>query len=735
MTTKISLSNQQRTGFLFRHAVKRLKGVGFISCIVYLAVFTIPFIIRSVQAQEEYFASEVGKIYGFTGALLFILPVVMPLFTGVMSFQFMHQADRADLYYSLPVRRPTLFFTHFLAGLTVSILPLLVIYLPSAVMVLIKNPFGITLVSLLTEFLTLCLTLFISYTLVCFIGVFTPTVLDHVLYTGGIGAAISLGIGYTVQALSQMLVGFSGGALLLRNFGSLWCNPFLLSYRIFIDNDRYRWPLLLSFLALAVVCLLLSVFGFCRHGCERAGRVGGRTLVKEICKYVGAYVGGLLLSLALGGMTDLSPGVMIVGLLLGSFIAYTIIEAVSMRSFRTFGRSMKGYAVTAVCLLALFSVARFDLMGYQNRVPSTQQIASVSIDYFGVSDTHVSHGEGNPRLTLETPEAIEAVRNLHTGLVESLVPMGGREADYYFGGTEIAKTVTVSYHLKNGLTLQRRYEKVMRADFPYFEALCVVPEFRQKTDLSAMVEPNRFNSFQLYNAVGQKAALMNLDLEKQAELLDAIAKDRASETPQQFARPQSPSLGSIVITATPSALGENLALLQKNGLNSYHGVVVIGTHYENTLALLKKWGFDQNLDLPSGQVKVAYVDYSGTMFGQETPLFLSEPNGDNGYRTSIGMLEEGAWGKEPSSILNPEEIQALLSCSYQQYTNEQGYVVAYVVEGATEAQMLLIPYEKAPEFLKKALDNYEVDVTSSYYEGTPADTVKTPPITAQTIRE
>lgn len=729
MTTKTSPSNR-RTGFLYRHAAGRLKGVGLISCIVYFAVFTIPFIIRSVQGQNIY-SGDAGNIYGLSGSLLFILPVLMPLFTGVMSLQFMHQSDRADLYYSLPVKRHTLFFTHFLAGLTATILPLLVIYVPAAVTVMITNPFSISLLSLLIEFLTLSVTLLISYTLVCFVGVFTPTVLDHVLYTAGIGAAISLGMGYTTQALSTMLVGFPTGWMELGGFGALWCNPFLLSFRIFIADDRYRWPLILCFLAVAAVCLVLAAVGFSRGGCERAGRVGGRTLVKEICKYVGAYIGGLLMSLALGGMTSYAPAVMVIGLLLGSFIAYTIIEAVAMRSFRTFARSMKGYAIAAVCLLGLFSIVRFDLLGYQYRIPSADQVASVSIDYFGTAQSHIDRRDSEKNLSpvvLESPEAIEAVRSLHKGLAQRLVPQK-IEQHAFTENLDIWMPVTVTYRLKNGFTVQRRYEKVCIEDFPLFAELCVVPEFRQKTDLSAMIEPSRYNTFALYSAVGEKAGTLELSLDEQKTLLDAIAKDRASESARQFARSDTPARGCLVITSSAAALSEQAKTLRKNGFNTYDAVVVIGAHYQNTLAFLESHGLLDEMRVEPSKVREAYVGYAGsTAAWQLSPLFLSEPN--ENYRIPVGALSEEM--KVWTSFRAQGELEELLSCARLQYAGDRGYAVYFVTEGSAESQMLFIPYELAPDFLKNALNEYEYDPLSSTY-GVPADPGGAP-ITAETIR-
>ena len=76
------------------------------------------------------------------------------------------------------------------------------------------------------------------------------------LYTAGIGAAISLGFAYTLEALSRMLVGFPYTDLFLGDggIGILWSNPFLLGFRIFMENDPYRWPVIIAYLVLAILC-------------------------------------------------------------------------------------------------------------------------------------------------------------------------------------------------------------------------------------------------------------------------------------------------------------------------------------------------------------------------------------------------------------------------------------------------------------------------------------------------
>ena len=83
-----------------------------------------------------------------------------------------------------------------------------------------------------------------------------------------------------------------------------------------MENDPYRWPVIIAYLVLAILCLILSIIGFRKRGCERAGRVGGRTLVKEISKYVGAYIGVITAQPRFGGMASDSVAMMILGLIL-----------------------------------------------------------------------------------------------------------------------------------------------------------------------------------------------------------------------------------------------------------------------------------------------------------------------------------------------------------------------------------------------------------------------------------
>ncbi|MGI5905716.1 MAG: hypothetical protein ACOX85_05560 [Candidatus Pararuminococcus gallinarum] len=720
MTIKTS-SSHKRGWYLFFHQLKRMRGVCLVASMIYLAVFTVPFIIRTVEGQKILDSMPAAPIYDLSGAFLFVLPVAIPLFTGVMALQFIHHGDRADLYYSLPVKRHTLFLSHYLAGLVVTLLPLLAIYLPCALTGAISNSGNIQVLSLVIEFLTLCLTTTISYTLVCFVGVFTPTLLDHVLYTAGIGAAISLGFAYTLEALSRMLVGFPYTDLFLGDggIGILWSNPFLLGFRIFVENDTYRWPVIIAYLVLAILCLILSIIGFRKRGCERAGRVGGRTLVKEISKYVGAYIGGLLLSLGFGGMASDSVAMMILGLILGSFIAHTVIEAIAMRSFRTFGKSMKGYAIFAGCFLALFAVVRFDLTGYQYRIPEVDQVDSVSISYYGVVEPYL-YGSNRNGIVLRTPEGIEAVKNIHTRMTQRWVPLGNQNIEV--DGEEMTwMPITITYRLKNGMTVQRKYDKVYYSDFPLFNDLGVIPEFRKQTDLSAMVEPNQFNSFRLYDALGRGGQVLPLSLEEQEELFAAIAADRREETVEEYARPDTPALGCLSITATPTALPEEARQrLQKSGLSTYDSVVVLGAHYQNTIEFLKEKGWDVTKQTESSKVKAAYVTYAshGALRGVY-PLFLNEP--DDFYRFSLSDLENEVWGTDISvKYDDAAQIAQLRQCAYQQYEmSTDGYVVAFHVEGSLQCQQFYIPYDKAPDFLKEDLkkvgESWDVH-TSAYID-------------------
>ena len=137
---------------------------------------------------------------------------------------------------------------------------------------------------------------------------------------------------------------------------------------------------------------------------------------------------------------------LMVSILVWGVVGYFAARMLLDKSFRVL-RYWKGAAAVAGVFTVLFLAVGFDLTGFETRVPDASQVASVELDGGRVQ----SLGDGGDYFTVtrDDPEFVGYAIALHRAAVNQRgINPGGSMAD---------TSLTVTYHLKNGSTLSRRY--------------------------------------------------------------------------------------------------------------------------------------------------------------------------------------------------------------------------------------------------------------------------------------
>ncbi len=109
-----------------------------------------------------------------------------------------------------------------------------------------------------------------------------------------------------------------------------------------------------------------------------------------------------------------------------------------------------GFAAFAGVLILAVACMKYDLLGFQRRVPETDRVASVEIWTHGDYDDPTTD-----RISLTAPADIEVVRSFHEKAIQSSQTTSGTRD--LFGYNDYGE-VHVLYHLNGGGTLRRVYE-------------------------------------------------------------------------------------------------------------------------------------------------------------------------------------------------------------------------------------------------------------------------------------
>jgi ABC-2 type transport system permease protein len=152
---------------------------------------------------------------------------------------------------------------------------------------------------------------------------------------------------------------------------------------------------------------------------------------------------------------------MLIAMIVSGAIGYYAASMLLAKSLRVFRGSWKGLAVMALCAAVICGVMKFDVFGIETRVPTADKIETLT---FRVANNQYD-------LTPEEDgELLEEVRAAHLAIAEdadyirSMDRNESRPVELYGDELSAYNTVRLTYHLKNGSTVTRRYSVPITAD-------------------------------------------------------------------------------------------------------------------------------------------------------------------------------------------------------------------------------------------------------------------------------
>ena len=444
------------------------------------ALFPLALLLQLMRRENFYMWNDpLSFTEMYYNVAAYAVPVISLMYAVLCAeavWSYLYNSRSVGLAHTLPIRREGLFFTNFLSGMAMMLIPYVVI---GALCVLVSAVGGcFDLKGLIVTILTvlgLSFFYFASATLVAFItgNVFALPAVYFLLHF------LAVLLDWLVSTFAQgFLFGLSGGYTGVVE----WLSPTVYLENQVRVNSTYEtittqtsrltavslenfW-LIGVYALVGVVLLVLAWLLYRRRRSESAGDVVAVGWMKPVFRFGTAALAALLGGIALyelfwrnfqgGQYYDVLP--MVVCMLVAGAIGYYAASMLLAKSLKVFRGSWKGMALVAAGCVALCCVLHFDLLGVEDRVPEVSQVKKVHL--YTADNNYTFYPE-------EDAELLEQVRTVHQAIVaDKDFILNGNERRLWALDTGDIEYVSfdVTYELTNGLEVERNYGLTVTRD-------------------------------------------------------------------------------------------------------------------------------------------------------------------------------------------------------------------------------------------------------------------------------
>jgi len=530
----------------YKNLLRRYRGnIIFYTAITFL-FFTLQYILSLLEYNERIamggsdrwrLLGPAGVFNGLSMAFFIIAVIAMSIVAAVDIFGYMQNRRSVDVYHSLPLTREELFAAHAAAGITQIWLPLAVNFLIVAVLS-IYAPAGGFFATIIEMLCWMAMT-FAIFSITVFAAVQVGTQFDTVLFSIGLNGVLPA-IYLTVLMLGEaFLYGFVMDDLMELAY-KLSPVSLIVGRQIFeltgtngIDSSMYYenclWIVFWTAAANLIYYIAMNLYR--RRPSERAETVGNMGPLQIFLRAAGTFVGGTLLSYifcALFGMED-SKVIMLASTAVCSMIVYFVGDALLSRSVRSILRALPAAAATALGVTLVSAAILFGGFGYESRVPDPAKVSFAELHYYDSRYVYEpTYHYSNNSIVFEAQPAIEAITDAH------IKQIAGHKADTD-NLSSVSGQFRVTYHLTNGGTIMRSYNSIYPGAVNSLAKLETMPGFiEQIHSVFYNVDPELVQKVNVYNAVGDKSAELELTPAQKERLVEALRTDLRDQDPAEI---------------------------------------------------------------------------------------------------------------------------------------------------------------------------------------------------------
>jgi len=663
MKLKTSFFNE---GFLFND----FRKYSWVAVFYTLAlVFVVPINIIMILSNDYINKSALKDLFllnnqEIQGILILTVPVVL----AMLIFRYLQVQISADSLHSLPVPRSIIYRSHILVGVVLLILPILITGIIASTLNLlldlgnyysINDVFswmGITTLMNLTIFLT-CVFVGMLVGISVVQGVLTYILL---LFPAGITILLASSLDFFVYGfkfIDYQLERLCPITRVLQGF-----NP--------VNERQMGGVEILVYLVICLALLFLAEYLYKLRNLENANQAIAFTKLRNIFKY-----GITFCTMLLGGfyfqVTQQTTAWVVFGYLIGSLTGYVVAEIMLIKSLGFFKevKNFKGYAVFGAVMLVLMLGIRFDLTGYEKRLPPLADVQQV---YFNDNFYNYNDLEKYQTGFFSEPSNVQNIYQLHQRLVKD------KNTNYLTKSQRPKRSAIFIYQLSDGSTMTRGYEITYDEYARYLKPIFGAKEYKQMHYDVLQVNPADVEKITLRpntNTDTYKEAVILNPVEIK-EVIEVMQQDVLNKTYEQMTEQKVP-WANISILIANNRLNNYPKLAE--AVQQHNGDQHINASWDKSDALLEKWlkekGYYQNTRILPEEIAYAVVEKIESREQWEEKR-------KTGYDTETG--NSSANNIERLEIRNKSQIETCLreyrdqGLLYDYFTqNTEGYIIGF----------------------------------------------------------
>ncbi len=383
----------------------------------------------------------------------FVITIIISAIFGSTVFSYLNRVSSAGFIHGLPFRRKDIFAANYLSGAVITLIPQAVLALDVAFAVQWEYSGAFALVTLLVG----C---------VYALGVYSFGVMMSQFSSNTLG-----GIIFTVFGLASPVIteGFIRILMTTRLYGYCDTSDYSVIGYLYLMPEQVASVRGLIYAAAIIIFTLCAWLLFKHRSVELSGDLIAFSKIRGIATTICGLIAGMCGYLIFGNSLFMFT-------LFGTIVAVLINFAIR-KKFTAKGTIIPASTII-VLALAIFCTFKFDILGFENRIPDISQIQSATVNQLYHSNIkYIYIGNSQIRLSEEPYKITDAER---LNKVISVHKEALKNKNYYTDGTQDWQEIEIEYTLKNGKKMNRAYKLYYNRNKDALNTVYSLPEYKVK---------------------------------------------------------------------------------------------------------------------------------------------------------------------------------------------------------------------------------------------------------------
>ncbi len=532
--------NRKKALAIYRWTMKKYLHISIAYWI--LLILSLP-LAELLAMQEIYFSTnqnikEYIHLMMEPEEFLILFTAVAIIFSTILSFigfSYMHNKRCVDFFGSLPVSRRTSFYARYLAVVTLTILPFVLVGFIGGLLTLTSTGF----LNLIKDILLAALVVIANTTMIAFMSLCCGTVVDVVISYLALNTAYPI-LMVILNALPMNVIPGLDYSPFPPSVFTFFC-PVAAAYTGIFGEDTLLhsiwWIVITAVLVLG--CHLICK----KRKAETAQNAFTFSLLSDVIKFIFCFAAGSGLGWIFSFIGSTSGKIrneyiwFTIGMTVGIMVTNLLLHLIFYKGLKHYAKSLVECGVVACSVLAFLLIVATGFFGYDTYLPGIDRIQEISIsetpDTFYVDGVNLlenfSKNEEDIRTVLDYHE--EIIRQCDTEKWHGLYPITGATGSNinFVGDENYEDYVKISYRLKDGTTVQRVYSY----GYPHLKTKDFPTELARKLrfgqSVAGMFQAEYLEDYLYIDQIEDKESIASSNIilseTQRQKLLTAIKKD------------------------------------------------------------------------------------------------------------------------------------------------------------------------------------------------------------------